>query len=101
MTLPKGVIDAWLFFEIVRKLALVALGTVVLVVELAADLFGGVWLDDLSFDGVRKKAVEAILAIAGVEVDAGIVDSFHMGLMVLAKLTFLTSGAFVDCEVLI
>lgn len=84
-----------------RKLAFVSLRTVVLVVEFAADVLRGVWLDDLPFDGVRKKAVESVLAIAGVEVDAGIVDSFHMCLMVLAKLTFLAAGAFVDCEVLV
>lgn len=84
-----------------RKLAFVSLRTVVFVVEFSADVFGGVWLDDLSFDGVRKKAVEAILAIAGVEVNAGIVDSFDMCLMVLAELTFLAARAFVDCEVLI
>ena len=84
-----------------RKLAFVSLRTVVFVIEFAADVFGWVWFDDLSFDGMRKKAVEAVFAIASVEVNAGIVDSFDMCLMVLAELTFLAAGAFVDCEVLI
>ena len=61
-----------------RKAALVALGTEIFIIEFAADLLGGFWLDDLPFDGVGEKAVEAVLAVSHVEVDAGVVAAFNV-----------------------
>jgi hypothetical protein len=78
------------------KLALVAEGAVIFVVELAADLFGGFWADELSFDGVGEEAVEAVLAVAHVEMDAGVEAALHVRLVALGSV-----GALVDCEVLV
>lgn len=61
-----------------RVTAFVALGAVVLVIQLAADFFGGFGLDDLSLDGMGEQAVEAVLAVPHVEVDAGVEASFDM-----------------------
>jgi hypothetical protein len=86
----------------VRKAALVALGTIVLIIEFFADVFGRFWLDDLSFDGVGEEAVEAVLAVAHVEVDAGIVATIGMCLAALGFLALCSSSlAFIDCEILI
>lgn len=81
--------------------ALVALGAVVLVVKFAANFFGGFWLDDLSLDGVREEAVEAVLAIAHVEVDAGVKASFNMEFAALGSLLGRGSRTFIDCEILV
>ena len=77
------------------ELALVALGTVVLIVELLADFLGGLWLDDLALDGVREEAVEAVLAVAHVEVDARVVAAVDVLLVALSR-----TRTLVDCEVL-
>lgn len=84
-----------------RKAALVALGAVVLVVQLAADVLGGFRLDDLPLDGVGEEAVEAILAVAHVEVDAGVVAPLNMELAALLTGVAILRLAFADCEVLI
>lgn len=76
------------------ELAFVALRTVVLIVQFLAHLFGGLWLDDLSLDGVGEEAIEAILAVAHVEVNAGVVAAIDMMLATLAR-------ALVYCEVLL
>ena len=78
------------------ELAPIAQGTVVLEVELLADLLGGLWLDDLTLDGVGEEAVEAVLAVAHVEVDAGVEAAFDMGLLAL-----FCAVALVDCEELV
>ena len=83
------------------KSAFVALGTIVFVVEFAANVFGGLRLDNLSFDGVGEEAVEAVLAVAHVEVDAGIEAPFNMELSALGTLLSVLSLAFADREVLI
>lgn len=75
------------------ELAAIAERTVILEVQLLANLFGGLWLDDLSLDGVGEEAVEAVLAVSHVEVDAWVVAAIDMGLAAL-------TGALVDCEVL-
>lgn len=76
------------------ELAPIARGAVVLEVELLADFLGGFWLDDLSLDGVGEEAVESVLAVSHVEVDAGVVAAVHMGFAALA-------GALADGEVLL
>ena len=83
------------------KPAFVALGTIVFVIEFAANVFGGLGLDNLSFDGVREEAVEAILAVPHVEVDAGIVAPINMELSAFGALFPDLSCAFADREVLI
>lgn len=50
--LSQGVIDAGFSSEVVGELAAISGGAIVFVVEFLADLFGGFWLDDLSFEGV-------------------------------------------------
>jgi hypothetical protein len=47
----------------------------------------------LSLDGVGKEAVEPILAVSHVEVDAGIVAPINMGFATLAR-------TLIDCKVL-
>lgn len=84
LALSQRVVDAGLVAQIMGELALVALGTVVLIVELLADLLGGLWLDDLSLDGVGEEAVEAVFAVAHVEVDAGVVAAIDVVLAALA-----------------
>ena len=102
LALAHGVEDAGFFAEVVGKPALVALGAVVFVVEFAADVFVGFGLDDLSFDGVGKKAVEAVLAVAHVEVDARVEAAIGVVFAVLAgSLLPVGAGALVDCKVLI
>lgn len=96
LALAHRVVDARLLSKVVRKTALVALGTIVLVVELPADVFGGLGLDDLSLDGVGEEAVEAVLAVAHVEVDAGVEAAFNVHFLALGG-----SLAFVDREVLV
>jgi hypothetical protein len=90
-----GVEDAGFAAEVVGKAALVALGAVVLVVEFTADVFGGFGFDDLSFDGVGEEAIEAVLAVAHVVVDAGVAGAFDVVLVAEGVV-----GAFVDGEVL-
>ena len=80
---------------------LVAIGTVVFVIEFSANIFIGFRSDDLSFDGVREEAVEAILAVAHVEVDAGVEASVDVIFSTLGRLLSLRVGTFVDCEVLV
>ena len=84
-----------------RKAALVALGTIVLIVKLPADILGGLWLDDLSLDGVREEAIEAILAVAHVEVDAWVEAPFNMELATLLADLSVGALAFADSKVLI
>ncbi len=80
--------------------ALVALRAVVFVVEFAANLFGGLGLDNLALDRVREKAVEAILAVSHVEVDAGIEASIHMKFAAF-RLGLSRPRAFIHSEVLV
>jgi hypothetical protein len=94
--LPHRVVHAWLVAEVVRKLASVSLGAVVFVVEFSTDLFSGFWPDDLSANGVGEEAVEAILAVAHVEMNARVVASIDVRLVALTR-----GRAFVDCKVLI
>jgi hypothetical protein len=96
LALSQRVVDAGFSAEVVGKPAFVALGAVVLVVEFAADFLGGFGLDDLALDGVGEEAVEAVLAVPHVEVNARIVASLHVVLE-----AFSLTGAFVDCEVLV
>lgn len=74
----KGVVNAWFISEVVAETTFVALRTVIFIIKFAADVFGRIRLDDLAFNGVRKKAVKAVFAVAHVEMDAGIEASFHM-----------------------
>ena len=79
----------------------VAIGTVVFVIEFSADVFIGLRPDDLSFDGVRKEAVETVFAVAHVEVDAGVETSVYVIFSTFGRLLSLRMWAFVDCKVLI
>lgn len=81
--------------------ALVTLGTIVLIIKFPADILGGFWFDDLPLDGVREKTVEAILAVAHVEVDAGVEASFNMKFATLLSELSVGTGAFADSKVLI
>ena len=83
------------------KAALVALGAIVLIVKLPADIFGGFWLDDLSLDGVREKAIEAVLAVTHVEVNAWVEAPFNMELATLLADLSVGALAFADGKVLI
>jgi hypothetical protein len=85
----------------VRVATFVSLGAIVLVIQLAADFFGRFWLDNLSLDGVREEAVEAVLAIAHVEVDAGVEASFDMHFAALRSLLGWGSWTFIDCKILV
>lgn len=96
LALAHRIVDARLLSKVVGKTALVALGTVVLVVEFPADVFGGLGLDDLSLDGVGEEAVEAVLAVAHVEMDARVEATLNVHFFALGG--FL---AFVDREVLV
>lgn len=84
-----------------RKTTFVALGTVVFVIEFAANFFRGFWLDDLSLDRVRKKAIEAIFAVSHIEVDARIVATINMNFSALGLAVRTLSLAFTDSEVLV
>lgn len=78
------------------KLASVSLRAIVFVVEFSADLFSGFWADNLSANGVGEEAVEAILAVSHVEMNARVVASIDMVLVALGRVR-----ALVDCKVLI
>ena len=78
------------------KFASVSLWAVVLVVKFTADLFGRFWANNLSANGVGKKAVEAILAVSHIEMNARVVASIDMVLVALSSVR-----ALVDCKVLI
>ena len=101
LAFSQRVEDAGFAPEVVGKPAFVALGAIVFVIEFAANVFGGLGLDNLSFDGVREEAVEAVLAVPHVEVDAGIVAPINMELSALGALFPDLSCAFADREVLI
>jgi predicted ATPase len=101
LTLSQRVKDARFVAKVVGKATLVALGAVVLVVELAADIFGGFWLDDLPFDGVREMAVEAVFAVAHIEVNARVVASINMVLAALLSDLSTLALAFADSKVLV
>lgn len=88
--------DAGLTPEVVAKLALVPLGTVILVIELAADVLGGLRADKLSLDGVGEEAIESVFAISHVEMNAGVEAPLHVGLGALPGVV-----ALVDREVLV
>jgi len=93
---PHWVVYAWFVAEIVGKLASVSLGAVVFVVEFSTDLFGRFWADNLSANGVWEEAVEAILAVSHVEMNARVVASIDVVLVALGRVR-----ALVDCKVLI
>jgi hypothetical protein len=93
-TLSQGVIDTGLASEVVGELASIAQWTIIFVIKLLADLLGGLWLDDLSFDGMREETVESVLAVAHVEMDAGVVAAVDVGFTALA-------GALIHCEVML
>ena len=96
LALPKRVVHAGLASEVVGKLAFVALGTVVLIVQLAADFLGGFGAHDLALDGVREEAVEAVLAVSHVEMNAGVEAAIDVLFAAAGRV-----GAFIDCEVLV
>ena len=86
------------------KSASVALGAVVIVVKFAANFLGRLGLNDLSFDGMGKKAVEAVFAVSHIEVNAGVEASIDMLLATLGSLRSLrirSSRAFIHCKVLV
>ena len=87
---------ARLLTQIVRVSAFVSKRAKIFEIEFFADVFGGFWLDNLALDRVREEAVEAILAVTHVEVDAWIEASVHM---VLAA--FLRVVTFIHCEILV
>lgn len=84
-----------------REATFVAIGAVVFVIEFSANVFIGFRSDDLSFDRVREEAVEAVLAVAHVEVDAGVEASIDVVFTTFGRLLPLGVRAFVDCEVLV
>ena len=93
--LPHRVVHAGLVPQVVAETASVSHRTVVIVVELTADVFGWLGLDDLSLDGVAEVAVEAVLAVTHVEVDAGVEIAVDMLLPAVAV------GALVHCKILV
>lgn len=98
----QRIVDTSLSAEVVRETTFVALGTIIFVIEFAANFFGGFWLDDLSLDGVRKKTVETVFAVSHVKVDAWIVATINMHFSTLAlHVRTLSSLAFTDSEVLV
>jgi hypothetical protein len=48
----------------------------------------------LSFDGVGKKAIESILTISHIEMNAGVIASINMGFPTLAR-------ALINCKILL
>ena len=88
-------VHAGLVPQVVAETASVSHRTVVIVVELTADVFGWLGLDDLSLDGVAEVAVEAVLAVSHVEVDAGVEIAVDMLLPAVAV------GALVHCKILV
>jgi len=80
----------------VGKTTFVALRTIVLVVKLSANVFGWLRSNNLPFDRVRKKTVEAVLAVSHVEMNARVVASIDVVLVALGRVR-----ALVDCKVLI
>ena len=94
--ISNRVVDTRLTPEVVAKLALVPQGTVILVIQLAADLLGGLRSDQLSLDGVGEEAIEAVFAISHVEMNAGVEAALHVGLGALRGVV-----ALVDREVLV
>jgi hypothetical protein len=84
LALAEGVVDAGFGSQIMREFASISRRTIVLEVQLLADLLGGLGLDDLPLDGVREKAVKTVFAVAHVEVDAGIVAAIDMRFAALA-----------------
>lgn len=101
LTLSQGVVDAGLIAEVMGKATLVTLGAVVIVVELSADILCWLGSDDLPLDGVREEAVEAVLAVAHVEVNAGVVASVDVDLSTLRILLPVLALALADCKVLV
>lgn len=77
--LTDGVVDAGVVSKVMRAAAFVAHRTSPVVVELLACLFLRRRTDNDSLDRVRKQAVEAVLAVTRVEVDAGIEATVDMG----------------------
>lgn len=96
LAFPKRVVNASLASEIMRKLAFVALRTVVLIVQLPADFLSRLRAHDLPLDGVGKEAVEAVLAVSHVEMNAGVKAAIDVLLATLGRV-----GTFIDCEVLV
>lgn len=101
LALSQRVINTGLVVEVVGKPAPVPLGAIVVVIKLSAYVFCRLGADDLSLDGVREKAVEAIFTIPHVEVNAGVVASIDMDLAALGVLLTILALALADCEVLV
>ena len=83
------------------KTTFVALRTIVLVVKLSANVFGWLRSNNLPFDRVRKKTVEAVLAVSHVEMDAWVKASLYVQFSTFSTLLGGSSRAFIDCEVLV
>lgn len=79
--------------------ALVSGGAIVFVVEFFAGFLGWLWPGDLSLEGVREVAAEAILAVAHIVVNAGIETSFDM-ILALGLVALINSEVLVGTKVL-
>ena len=77
------------------------MGAVVVIVEFSANILGWFWADDLPLDGVGEEAVEAVLAISHVEVNAGVVAAIDMDLTTFWALLTIGGLTLADCKVLI
>jgi hypothetical protein len=71
LAFSKWIVDARFVSKIMRKSALVSLWTIIFIVEFATHVLWWLWLDNISLDRMRKKAVEAVLAITHIKVNAG------------------------------
>lgn len=100
LAFPQRIVDTGLVAEVVRITTLVALWTVIFVIEFATNFFWGFWFDDLSLNWVRKKAIEPIFAVSHIEVDAWIVATINMNFCTLA-LSVGASLAFSDSKELV
>lgn len=94
--ISNRVVDTRLTPEVVAELTLVPQGTVVLIIQLAADLLGRLRSNQLSLDGVGEEAIESVFAITHVEMNAGVEAALHVGLGALPSVV-----ALVDREVLV
>lgn len=92
---------AGVHFEVVGVFAFASLWTVILIVEFFASAFVGLGSSDLAPDMVGEVAVHAVLAVAGEEVDAGILIAFNMDAPIFAPLLCGILHAFLNCEVLV
>lgn len=96
MHFPWEFVNAGFVSEIMRESASFSLRTIIFIIQFPAYFFWGFRSNNLSFDGVWKQAIESILAIAHIKMNAWIIASIEMYFFAM-----FFAWTFIDSKILI